>query len=93
MANISIREIEPTLTGTYSTIVAAGSDVLMNKLMLRNSLTDRVRLRFDGNDNDTMTIEVGEKITIGGFAHLKGKLVEGKTETSAVDTFRLNTYN
>lgn len=94
MSNISIREIEvETITGTYQTLIDAGDDVLVTKLMIRNTTTSRIRLRFDDNDSDTITIQPNEKMVLGGFAELKAKKIEAKSETNIASSLKVNLFS
>jgi hypothetical protein len=95
----SIREFEsgvgstPVLTTNYQEIVAAGLDVYANKASLRNNLSDQVRLRVDGDDDQTFTVKAGSAFFFGGFSKLKGKKIEAKIETNVADSFILNLIN
>lgn len=91
--DLSIREFEPTLTATYSTVVPKGEDVFCKSMVIRNTLTERVVMRIAGDDDQTMTIEAGEKIVLDGLSKIRGQLIEMKTETSQPNTLRLNLFN
>ena len=94
MQEISIREYEnDSLTGTYVTIIDSGDDVLANKLLIRNTTLNRIRLRFDENDEDTISIQPDEKMVLGGLSKMKAKKIEAKTETDIPQSLKINLFN
>jgi hypothetical protein len=94
MSKEIIREFEEeTLTGAYSPIVPAKEIELGNKMIIRNTLADRIRIRIDGDDENSFTVSPGSQFILGGFTSVKRKLIEAKTETDIEASLRINIFS
>lgn len=90
---VSIRESEIVLPGgSYEEVFAEGVNQNGQKLVIRNTTAGRIVVRFNEDDNSIISVEPGEKITLGGFSNFRGQKIEAKTDTSVPSSLRVNVY-
>ena len=93
MATVSIREAEiETPTGSYQTMFAEGVNQDGSKLVVRNTTTSRIQLRFNEDDNSVVTVSPSESFIIGSFANFRGQKIEMKSVTDIASSVRVNVY-
>lgn len=93
MADVIIREAEiETPTGSYQTLFDKGVNNIGTKMVIRNTTTSRIELRFNEDDDSTVTVSPEESFVIGGFANLRGQKIEMRSVADIATSVRVNVY-
>ena len=90
---IEEKEVADPVGATYVEMYAEGENEAGDKMMIRNTTTDRLQFRVGGDDNNTFTVSPGEKMLIGGFSALRGSRVEVRAVSDVAESVRLNLYS
>lgn len=90
---ITEKEISDPVPTEYTQLYAAGENMKGDKLMIRNTTTDRLRFRIDEDDSNTFTVSPNQNMIIGGFIALRGNKIEVMAVTDITASVRLNAYS
>jgi len=78
----------------WAVIYTATDDDYSDSIIIRNTLTTRIRLRYNEDDADGkyITVNAGEKFVIDGikFYKQRGRIIEAIIDTEVPESLRIN---